>query len=326
MHDLRYKANILHRDISINNIMYQIRDGRYYFILIDFDMAVHVKPAASSSTSQTSYAASSKNRTGTLPFMACELIFDAYRAVENGKDWVPVPHLLRHDLESLFHVSCFAVSGLARPHQSKSDAKKHAKQTKKLETGTLDALSEHKLRVCRLGLEQNEIKLKKPLDILLPWFDEWSRFFRRAWNYRDDMITELDIVKRNPNATLPPYDDETIDGLFTCERLQAALTPVIPAKSRRAETQSEPSKKDAPATIAPRVDVSEKGLTRPKTKGASKRAAPNAKVESKAGADNKERKMDGSKKGSKKTPTVQDKAKYTPAEREYRSRLRSSTK
>ena len=39
LHDLRYKANMLHRDISVNNIMYQMRNGRHHFVLIDFDMA-----------------------------------------------------------------------------------------------------------------------------------------------------------------------------------------------------------------------------------------------------------------------------------------------
>ncbi|THH01962.1 hypothetical protein EW026_g802, partial [Hermanssonia centrifuga] len=39
LHDLRYKANILHRDISCNNIMYEKRRGKIRFILIDFDSA-----------------------------------------------------------------------------------------------------------------------------------------------------------------------------------------------------------------------------------------------------------------------------------------------
>ncbi|THH00129.1 hypothetical protein EW026_g2354 [Hermanssonia centrifuga] len=39
LHDLRYKAKILHRNISCNNIMYEMRRGRPYFILIDFDFA-----------------------------------------------------------------------------------------------------------------------------------------------------------------------------------------------------------------------------------------------------------------------------------------------
>ena len=112
LHDLRYKAKILHRDISINNIMYEIRNGAYYFVLIDFDMAIVVEDRKGKST----YQASSKHRTGTLPFMAWELIQDAIRGMDDCH-WVPVPHLLRHDYESLFYVSFWSVTAIPDPRE-----------------------------------------------------------------------------------------------------------------------------------------------------------------------------------------------------------------
>ncbi|THH01620.1 hypothetical protein EW026_g1113 [Hermanssonia centrifuga] len=70
--DLRYKAKILHRDISSNNVMYEVRRGKVIFILIDFDYATLVddegRPIAIGS--------SSKHRTCTLPFMAYDLVKD----------------------------------------------------------------------------------------------------------------------------------------------------------------------------------------------------------------------------------------------------------
>ena len=59
--------------------MYEIRDGRYYFILIDFDMAVYLGNGKKrGEAGNGSLSATSKNRTGTLPFMACELVTTSY--------------------------------------------------------------------------------------------------------------------------------------------------------------------------------------------------------------------------------------------------------
>lgn len=58
-------------------------DDRYYGVLNDYDMAIwlnrDVKP-------------SSKQRMGTLPYVAMELLKE-----------VPRPHRYRHDLESIFY-------------------------------------------------------------------------------------------------------------------------------------------------------------------------------------------------------------------------------
>ena len=43
LHDLRYKAHIIHHDISLGNLMYErLDDGKIWLILNDFDLAVMV--------------------------------------------------------------------------------------------------------------------------------------------------------------------------------------------------------------------------------------------------------------------------------------------
>ena len=74
---------ILHRDISLNNLMLRKEDDHVYAVLNDLDLAV----------SADSQSQSSKHRVGTKPFMAIDLL--------NGKS---PAHLYRHDLESLFYV------------------------------------------------------------------------------------------------------------------------------------------------------------------------------------------------------------------------------
>ncbi|KIK12077.1 hypothetical protein PISMIDRAFT_45115, partial [Pisolithus microcarpus 441] len=88
-HKQIWLLGILHRDISINNaMMYEevLLDGtvRVQGLLIDFDYATKVDGS---------------NCTGTLPFMAIELL----RAVNNK----PVKHTAAHDLESFIYLLCW---------------------------------------------------------------------------------------------------------------------------------------------------------------------------------------------------------------------------
>jgi hypothetical protein len=67
--------------------MYRLKDGKIVGVLNDFDLAIY--------TSQQSNGPISKQRTGTRPFMAIDLL--------EGVD-KPCLHLYRHDLESIMYV------------------------------------------------------------------------------------------------------------------------------------------------------------------------------------------------------------------------------
>ncbi|KAJ7712219.1 hypothetical protein B0H16DRAFT_1437217 [Mycena metata] len=84
------KARVMHRDVSLGNLMYRIKDGKIFGVLNDFDLSL-LMDATDLSTS--------KQRTGTKPFMAIDLL-------------VPQPptHLYRHDLESLFYVILWIIT------------------------------------------------------------------------------------------------------------------------------------------------------------------------------------------------------------------------
>jgi serine/threonine protein kinase len=84
MVELYQKAGILHRDISCDNLMAErTSDGSWHGILNDFDLAIR-------NNAPDHY---SLERTGTLPFMAFDLLRNSAQ-----------PHLFRHDAESLFYV------------------------------------------------------------------------------------------------------------------------------------------------------------------------------------------------------------------------------
>jgi serine/threonine protein kinase len=80
---------ILHRDISLDNLMLRKEGDKIYAVLNDFDLAV----------SADVKSMSSKHRTGTKPFMAIDLIHPD-----------PTVHMYRHDLESMFYVLVWITS------------------------------------------------------------------------------------------------------------------------------------------------------------------------------------------------------------------------
>ena len=93
-HWLHKYPGILHRDISLNNIMYRvtkekggIMERRVYGVLTDYDLSSWTE------TLNDGYTKTSQQRTGTPPFMAHELL--------KGTSSL---HLYRHDVESLFYV------------------------------------------------------------------------------------------------------------------------------------------------------------------------------------------------------------------------------
>lgn len=85
LHKLYSKKKLLHRDISIGNLAYEERDGKYYIIILDFELAAEVGTAAHMN----------KVRTGTAPFMAREVLEGFTREYKHG---------LHHDLESVYYI------------------------------------------------------------------------------------------------------------------------------------------------------------------------------------------------------------------------------
>ena len=93
---LRDHPGILHRDLSLHNIMCRIIEEinsqgewerKVYGVLTDYDLSSWTKDL------KDDYTKTSQQRTGTPPYMAQELL--------NGAS---TTHLYRHDLESLFNV------------------------------------------------------------------------------------------------------------------------------------------------------------------------------------------------------------------------------
>lgn len=83
-------CNILHRDISVNNLMFREEGDHISGVLNDYDMAINTN---------RDKGGTSKQRTGTRPFLALELLSED-----------PPPHTFVHDLESLFYCLLWVVT------------------------------------------------------------------------------------------------------------------------------------------------------------------------------------------------------------------------
>ncbi|KAJ3990255.1 protein kinase [Lentinula detonsa] len=98
IHRWLYKcAGILHRDLSIGNIMFRRIEGKVYGVLNDFDLSSFVHDMGKGPASDF--------RTGTRPFMSVDLLDPKWKG----------GHLYRHDLESLFFIMICLACRYERP-------------------------------------------------------------------------------------------------------------------------------------------------------------------------------------------------------------------
>lgn len=172
IHDLRYKAKLLHRDISSSNIMYSRKGNDDWFILNDFDLATKVDDEG------RPLGPTSKRRTGTFPFMAPELIEDMHREqLKNGSNKreavSAIPHCVRFDFVSLFLV-CFwsAVQLVANdtPNQAKMEAERYRQHLVGWESGTFEQIAAVKKALLTERTVIREMNFSPLFAHLRPWF------------------------------------------------------------------------------------------------------------------------------------------------------------
>lgn len=92
LHKLYTEEKLLHRDISIGNLAYEIVNGKPRIIILDFELATRVDDEARTD----------EVRTGTAPFMAREVL----KGFKSG-----YRHTLNHDLESVYYISGWHIAG-----------------------------------------------------------------------------------------------------------------------------------------------------------------------------------------------------------------------
>jgi serine/threonine protein kinase len=185
-------AGIIHRDISLDNLMLRKEGDKVYGVLNDMDLAVTVGVESTSS----------KQRTGTKPFMAIDLLRPE-----------PPVHMYRHDLESMFYVLVWITS---RFHDGKEIA--DAPLQEWADQGG-----------AALVKEKNSFIMSDPPP-LTPEFEPLGRWvvslhktMRNGFSAWTEYRSELAIAVRSKTTYPPTFADETLGGFVTFDTFQAIL-------------------------------------------------------------------------------------------------------
>ncbi|KAK7055340.1 other 1 protein kinase [Favolaschia claudopus] len=189
------KAHIMHRDISVANLMFHEVDGKMYGVLNDFDHALDFGKKSVSA---------SKQRTGTKPFMAIDLLLE------------PPEHLYRHDLESFLYVLVFLTCETKQPFLKHPEDKTTLQQWAEL--AMLDlyyrknaAITEGAFPPCKHGFEGFKASIEYIADLFTLGFGK--RIMHGA---------EVRMATRQ-GISVPDFDDETLGGMVTFDEFAACL-------------------------------------------------------------------------------------------------------
>lgn len=255
LHDLKEKVNILHRDIDVKNVVYEERNGKPYFVLIDFDQAIFA-------TDEDSKPRRVRIRDGHGFFMASDLmqVLGNHRANDKRK----VTHYLRHDYESVFWLSLYCSAVFPAPENEKEKDIKYKNETvfdNWITDGFWDIAATK--RYLRTHWWQR-ITLLSKAKFLGPWLDRWAALWLKVdlrENVRrcEEAMAGFSHRRRDsPLPPLPPYDWETAEGLLTRESIKRALSDktdidfMINYDPGKRETTLPPQAKpeDSPSTSA----------------------------------------------------------------------------
>jgi hypothetical protein len=207
-------VGILHRDLSPNNIMCRIIEGenaerKVYGVLTDYDLS------SWTSLMNSNYEKTSKQRTGTPPYMAHELLIETS----------PL-HLYRHDLESLFYIMLLMAARhtIGTPEGEKG-CRVITRKSKRLPFQ--DWFNEPRYHV--LGslkgtflMGMQSIKLSPVFEDFLPWLLDLQRCFSTGFRLKPPSSQSLQLAWR---AAIQPADfnDKTLGGHITYANILTAV-------------------------------------------------------------------------------------------------------
>ncbi|KAK0201059.1 hypothetical protein DFS33DRAFT_1101359 [Desarmillaria ectypa] len=183
---------IIHRDISPGNIMWRRTvNGDLYGVLNDFDL----------STVRDATCASSLQRTGTLPYMAYELLIND----ENGN---PPKHIYRHDVESVFYVifllcCCYQLVTTSNSHEPAILARTKV-------PSQFDHW--HKLGRADLKVQKGDFFLKDARPMVNSGFTDFQPWVRGLYQQFRKGINSQERYDLFKDETTEPFDNDTMQG------------------------------------------------------------------------------------------------------------------
>ncbi|KAJ7471911.1 hypothetical protein FB451DRAFT_1134717 [Mycena latifolia] len=169
-------------------------EGHICGVLNDSDLSVQLGSPSHSTSTQ---------RTGTKPFMACDLL------VRN-----PPLHCYRFDLESLYYALLFLT---CRYHDGKEVEDPPFEEWYHLGT---EALGDAKRHFIGDPITDSLTPNFLPLKI---WLTRLLGMFRKGIRARTDYLDEASLLRDGFLRAMPPFDDATLGGHVTFDAFEAIL-------------------------------------------------------------------------------------------------------
>ena len=178
-----------------------------YGVLADYDLASwtgHLK---------NHYTPTSRQRTGTPPYMACELLLGESDT-----------HLYRHDLESLFYIMLLLCTRHIIAEETNGKTKKTTGRlvmrgadprmlpyANWFDTSDYVTLGEKKQNFC---MKLQRIELSPSFEAFRPWLQEIQLMFSHGFAYKEECIRQRKTLQFRglPFEEAVPIDDETLGG------------------------------------------------------------------------------------------------------------------
>ncbi|CAL1712042.1 unnamed protein product [Somion occarium] len=203
VNQLRTKACILHRDISLSNLMYDIRDGTIYLILNDFDLSSVVDQNGEPT------GATARHRTGTLPFIAVDLLHNP-----------DSPHYVRHDIESIFYVATWCAIKLPLEDTTVSETQRRRAQLQDWELHGAKSVARVKIEILH---SDRFVKLPLSDDYApyLPWLYQICKVMEAGQRAITDRKRELAVMGIIAEDS---FNAETCGGHITYENVKKAMS------------------------------------------------------------------------------------------------------
>ncbi|KAF9256068.1 hypothetical protein L218DRAFT_1007858 [Marasmius fiardii PR-910] len=187
---------ILHRDISMNNIMFwrNPTTREVYGVLNDFDLSSRVAEDRK---------ASSKQCIGTKPYIAYDLVDTMWAS----------GHLYRHDLESIFYVLLCLCSRYKGPGENMDVSKDKPLPYESWFTESYDHVRDSKSSL-----------FLRPSNLITDLITNFFRNFE-AWAVGiHDSLKEGYLRRGIAEVRRSPFDQETLGGLFTYASVSAVMS------------------------------------------------------------------------------------------------------
>jgi len=208
------QPGILHRDLSLNNIMCRFikemnaegePEQKVYGVLTDYDLSSWRKDLG------TDYTRTSQQRTGTPPYMAQELL--------KGTD---TAHLYRHDVESLFYIMLMMGGRHTIDRAGGGTGKEAGRRVVMRAQGELpyqnwfDAPNYAMLGFAKAAFfaDMHAIELSQPFEDFRPWLWALQAKFAGGFLLKSFYTMQKAIGEKAGSSigTVNQFDDETLGG------------------------------------------------------------------------------------------------------------------